>query len=78
MPENVSDEDDIVLWKKGARTFVHYYSMLFLPFGHNMDPRNPTLPHLAALPWNSNTTGDNLNIIFKSWDIDTHGKGDVR
>ena len=77
-PEDGTDDDDIALWEKGARTFVEYYSMLFLPFDHNMDPRDPTLPHLAVLPWNRNTSWDNFITIFKSWDVDTHGTGDVR
>ena len=34
--------DDIVLWEKSARLFVEYYAMLFLPFDHDMDPRDPT------------------------------------
>ena len=42
--------DDIMLWEKGARIFVEYYSMLFLPFDHNMDLRDPTLPRLPVLP----------------------------
>ena len=59
-------DDDFMLWEKGARTFVQYYSMLFLPFDHNMDPRDPTLPHLAVLPWNRNTSWINFKTIFKS------------
>ena len=77
-PEDGCGDDDIVLWEKEARTFVQYYSMLFLPFDHNMDPRDPTLPHLAVLPWNRNTSWINFKTIFKSWDVDTHGTGDVR
>ena len=42
-------DDDIVLWEKGARLFVQYYSMLFLPFDQDMDPRDPTLPPLICL-----------------------------
>ena len=70
--------DDIVLWEKGARLFVEYYSLLFLPFDHDMDPRDPTLPHLSVLPWNRNTSWDNFTTIFKSWDVDTAGTGDLR
>ena len=71
-------DDDIVLWEKGARLFVEYYSMLFLPFDHDMDPRDPTLPDLSVLPWNRNTSWDNFTTIFKSWDVDTAGTGDLR
>ena len=71
-------DDDIVLWEKGARLFVQYYSMLFLPFDHDMDPRDPTLPHLSVLPWNRNTSWENFTTIFKSWDVDTAGTGDLR
>ena len=41
-------DDDMVLWEKDARLFVQYYSMLFLPFDHDTDPRDPTLPHLSV------------------------------
>ena len=71
-------DDEIKLWEKGAKTFVTYYSMLFLPFDHNMDPRDPTLPHLAVLPWNRDTSWENFTTIFKSWDVDTDGTGDLR
>ena len=71
-------DDDIVLWEKGARLFVQYYSMLFLPFDQDMDPRDPTLPHLSILPWNRHTSWDNFTTIFKSWDVDTEGTGDLR
>ena len=49
-------DDDIVLWEKGARLFVEYYSLLCLPFDHDMDPRDPTLPHLSVLPWGRDTS----------------------
>ena len=71
-------DDDIVLWEKGARLFVQYYSMLFLPFDQDMDPRDPTLPHLSVLQWNRNTSWDNFTTILKSWDVDTGGTGDLR
>ena len=77
-PDDGCDDDDLVLWEKEARTFVEYYSLLFLPFDHNMDPRDPTLPHLAVIPWNCNTSWKNFTTIFKSWDVDTHGTGDER
>ena len=52
--------------------------MLFLPFDQDMDPRDPTLPHLSVLPWNRHTSWDNFTTIFKSWDVDTEGTGDLR
>ena len=52
--------------------------MLFLPFDHNMDPRDPTLPHLSVLPWNRDTSWENFTTIFRSWDVDTAGTGDLR
>ena len=63
-PVNGSEED-ILLWEKGARLFVEYYSLLFLPFDHNMDPRDPTLPHLSVLPWNRDTSWENFTTIFR-------------
>ena len=43
-------DDDIKVWEKNARIFVEFYALLFLPFDHNMDPRDATLPGLAFLP----------------------------
>ena len=51
---------------------------MFLPFDHDIDPREPTLPHLSVLPWNRSTSWDNFTTIFKSWDVDTAGTGDLR
>ena len=48
-----ADEDEQILWEKKARVFVQYYALLFLPFGPDMDPRDPTMPHLRVLPWDS-------------------------
>ena len=70
--------ENLKLWEKGARIFVEYYSVLFLPFDHNMDPRDPTLPHLAVLPWNRETSWKNFTTIVRSWDVDTFGTGDSR
>ena len=69
-------DDDIMHWEKSAKRFVEYYSMLFLPFDHNMDPRDPTLSHLPVLPWNRNASWENFITIFKSWDVDTGRTGD--
>ena len=59
-PEDSFDDDDnVMLWEKGARTFVQYYAML-LPFDYNVDPRDSTLPHLAVQPWNKIYPGISL------------------
>ena len=71
-------DDDNKLWEKNARAFVEFYALLFLPFDHDMDPRDPTLPHLQVLPWNRETSWDNFTTIFRSWDVDTCGTGDTR
>ena len=71
-------DDDLELWEKRARSFVTYYYMLFLPSHDDIDPRDPTLPHLSVLPWNRNTSWENFCTIFKSWDVDTAGTGDLR
>ena len=52
--------------------------MLFIPFDHHVDPRDPILPDLSVSPWNRNTSWDNFTTIFKSWDVDTAGTGDLR
>ena len=52
--------------------------MFFLPFDHNMVPKDPTLPHLSVLPWNRDTSWENFTTIFRSWDVDTAGTGDLR
>ena len=54
-PDNTT-EDEFKIWEKSARIFVQFYSLLFLPFREDMDPRDPTLPHLQVLPWNVDTS----------------------
>ena len=72
-------QDDIVYCAVGERCkFVQYYSMLFLPFDHSMETKDPTLPHLSVLPWNRDTSWDNFTTIFESWDVDTAGTEDLR
>ena len=71
-------DDDIKVWEKNAQTFVEFYALLFLPFDHEIDPRDPTLPHLRVLPWNRDTSWDNFTTIVRSWDVDTCGTGDAR
>ena len=43
-----------------------------------MEPKDPTLPHLSILQWNRGTSWDNFATIFRSWDVDTGGTGDLR
>ena len=76
-PMNVS-EDELKIWAKSARAFVEFYSLLFLPFNEDMDPRDPTLPHLRVLPWNIDTSWENFTTIVRSWDVDTNGQGDCK
>ena len=49
-PTGNASEDEVKVWTKNARIFVQYYSLLFLPFGPDMDPRDPTQSHLRVLP----------------------------
>ena len=66
-----------ILWVRDGKNVI--FSVI-LPdeFDHDMDPKDPTLPHLSVLPWNRNTSWDNFTTIFKSWDVDTAGTGDLR
>ena len=48
-PVNATEEE-FKRWENSARVFVQFYSLLFLPFDEDMDPRDPTMPHLAVLP----------------------------
>ena len=50
-----------------AKLFVQFYSYMFLPWNSELDPRDPTLPHLQVLPWDDNTSWDNFSTILKSW-----------
>ena len=61
-----ADEDEQNLWRRKARVFVQYYALLFLPFGPDMDPRDPTMPHLRILPWDIATSWNNFLTIFRS------------
>ena len=59
-------EDEFKSWEKSARVFVEFYSLLFLPFSEDIDPRDPMLPHLPVLPWNVDTSLDKFTTIFRS------------
>ena len=65
-PTGNASEDEVKVWTKNARIFVQYYSLLFLPFGPDMDPRDPTQPHLRVLPWNRDSSWENFTAIFRS------------
>ena len=65
-------------WTKKAKIFVEFYSILFLPWDANLDPRDPTMPSLKILPWDDNSSWENFKTIFKSWDIDTDNTDDAR
>ena len=73
---NGATHHEIVTWERAAKIFVEYYSLLFLPWDHHTDPRDPTLPSLRVLPWDSKTSWVNFSTIFWSWDVDTKGTND--
>ena len=66
-PDRTADIQTVRKWTCEAKVFVKFYSYLFLPWDSDLDPRDPTLPHLQVLPWNDETTWDNFCTIFKSW-----------
>ena len=66
-PDETADDETVRTWTLRAKLFVKFYSYLFLPWDHNLDPRDPTMPDLQVLPWDDNTTWDNFCTIIKSW-----------
>ena len=65
-----------IVWEKKAKTFVEFYSVLLLPFGPDLDPRDPTMPNVQILPWNPTTSWSNFTKVIRSWDVDTDGRND--
>ena len=66
-PDHTADTEALQKWTVEAKLFVRFYSYLFLPWDSELDPRDPTLPHLQVLPWDDNTSWNNFCTILKSW-----------
>ena len=66
-PDQTATDETVRIWTSKAKLFVEFYSYMFLPWDHELDPRDPTLPHLKVLPWDDNTSWDNFCTIIKSW-----------
>ena len=62
-------KNEINIWETQAKTFVVFYSLLFLPLDNNMLPFDPTQPDIHILPWDINYSWTNFWLIFGSWDI---------
>ena len=67
-PDETATDETVRIWTSKAKLFVEFYSYMFLPWDHELDPRDPTLPNLKVLPWDGNTSWDNFCTIIKSWD----------
>ena len=65
-PDDTADTEALQKWTSEAKLFVQFYSYLFLPWDSELDPRDPTLPHLQVLPWDDNTSWNNFCTILKS------------
>ena len=65
-PDHTADTEALQKWTVQAKLFVRFYSYLFLPWDSELDPRDPTLPHLQVLPWDDNTSWSNFCTILKS------------
>ena len=59
-------EANMPTWERKAEDFVHYFSLLLLPFGKTMDPRDPDHPDLCILPYHEESY-DNFTKIVASW-----------
>ena len=66
-PDHTADAATLQKWTLEAKLFVQFYSYMFLPWDSELDPRDPTLPHLQVLPWDDETSWDNFSTILKSW-----------
>ena len=56
-------------WKSQAKTFVEFYSPLFLPFGEDF---NLLPPHNSILPWNDATSWDQFWTVFNNFENSTN------
>ena len=70
--------DMLAEWKKKAKRFVEFYSLLLLPWGRKFDPRDPSNPDLKILPWNDKNSWKNFTTVFRGWDVDTEKTNDSR
>ena len=66
-PDHTASAATLQKWTLEAKLFVQFYSYLFLPWDSELDPRDPTLPHLQVLPWDDDTSWNNFCTILKSW-----------
>ena len=73
-----SYQDLLVKWHGKAKAFVEFYSLLFLPWDENFDPRDPSNPELQILPYNETTSWKNFTTVFRGMDVDTQGTNDNR
>ena len=75
-PDHTADAAALQKWTLEAKLFVQFYSYLFLPWDSELDPRDPTLPHLQVLPWDDDTSWTNFCTILKSWRFQSHEEED--
>ena len=64
-PGDKPDEEDHVglqKWEKQAEKFVTYFSLLLLPFGATMDPRDEET-NLPILPYNEHSWGNFTKVV---------------
>ena len=53
-------------WRKKAKQFVEFYSLLFLPFDKNF---KLIAPYHEILPWNEDTSWDKFWTVFNNFEI---------
>ena len=68
-PEDEEKESKRKAWKIEAKTFVEFYSLLFLPFDENF---NLLKPYHLILPWNDETSWNNFWKVFNGFENATN------
>ena len=64
-PTDLSSSSRQNHWESQAKTFVEFYSLLFLPFDENT---NLLKPYDSILPWNSETSWDDFWQVFNAFE----------
>ena len=67
-PNDIDSETKLIGWNNQAKTFVEFYSLLFLPFDESFQLLPP---HHSILPWNDLTSWDQFWTVFNGFESST-------
>ena len=65
-PNTDETDPNFISWRNQAKTFVEFYSLVFLPFDDNFKLIHPH--HTSILPWNDVTSWDAFWKVFNDFE----------